>query len=175
MLKRLFQWAIARKADDGVTLIELLAVIVILAIIAAIAIPVVLGSINSAKVNTTEQDLSIISEALNRYATDHNGQYPTTSSASAITLQGTAATANGDSVTYYPPNSSSSTTGTLEQALAPYLATIPADGWGNAFEYSAPAPSTGASPTFTVETLKENGSYYYVTNSNGVTDSTTSP
>ncbi len=177
MLKRLFQWAIARKADEGVTLIELLAVIVILAIIAGIAVPVVLGSINSAKVNTTEQDLSIISEALNRYAVEHNGQYPTTSSASAISLQGTALVApSGDSVTYIPPNSTTPTTGTLEKALAPYLAAIPADGWGNAFGYSAQAPAPGSTQTFTVETMQsENSLYYYVTNSNGVTDSSTSP
>lgn len=143
MLKRLFQWAIARKADDGVTLIELLAVIVILAIIAAIAIPVVLGSINSAKVNTTEQDLSIISEALNRYNVQ-NGVYPSSTSPELI----------------------SSISG-----LSSYVS-IPEDAWGYDFYYESTSNgyivgnAAALNPSEAVKGQTEaSTNAYYITNS----------
>jgi general secretion pathway protein G len=67
------------EAESGLTLIELLAIIIILAIIAAVAVPVVLNSINNAKVNTTKQSMSVVVEALNRYAAENNGQFPNSS------------------------------------------------------------------------------------------------
>ena len=149
MLKRLFQWVMARKADEGVTLIELLAVIVILAIIAGIAIPVVLGSINSAKVSTTQQNLNIIAEALNRYNADH-GSYPTATGWVTLSSEATA--------------------------LAPYLSSIPNDGWTGEFVYSSngttfsvatPAGATGLPSGFTVPS---GDGTYYITNSSSVTD-----
>lgn len=63
------------QEDEGVTLIELMAVVVILGVIAAIAIPVVTGAIAQAKVNTTETNLGTLQQAIERYAADH-GQYP---------------------------------------------------------------------------------------------------
>ena len=63
--------------DEGLTLIELLAVIVILAVIAAIAIPVILNAITNAKISATESDLSILRSAMKRYYFDHNS-YPQT-------------------------------------------------------------------------------------------------
>ncbi len=111
MLKKLLNWALKKKAsDEGLTLIELLAVIVILAIIAAIAIPIILISVNNAKINTTEQDLNIIADALNRYYLD-TGSYPTQTSGNISGVQ---------------------------SDLSPkYLAGIPNDGWGNSFNYSS--------------------------------------
>ncbi|SFU89311.1 type II secretion system protein GspG [Alicyclobacillus macrosporangiidus] len=111
--KRMNKWfqALTRrtKGEKGVTLIELLAVIVIIAVIAAIAVPVVLGSINKSKTNTAKQDMVVIAEALNRYATDHDGKFPDTLS---VLLQ-------GDN----------------ESGSKPYLQSIPQDPWGNDFVY----------------------------------------
>ena len=51
----------------GVTLIELLAVIVILGIIAAVAVPVVLNQIDDAEKNADAATLAVIEDAAQRY------------------------------------------------------------------------------------------------------------
>lgn len=62
--------------DAGLTLIELMVVVVILGIIAAVAIPSILGVIYRAKINTTKSTLSTLQEAMQEYASDHGGDYP---------------------------------------------------------------------------------------------------
>ncbi|RKD23889.1 hypothetical protein BEP19_05535 [Ammoniphilus oxalaticus] len=56
--------------QKGVTLIELLAVVVILGIIAAIAAPSVMTNFNSAKVNSDAQTQAIIEDAAKRMVLD---------------------------------------------------------------------------------------------------------
>jgi len=78
------------QREQGVTLIEMLAVVVILGIVSAIAVPAVGSAINSAKVNSTESDLGTVQQALERYYFDHN-QYPANLAQldEATNLQGT--------------------------------------------------------------------------------------
>ncbi len=59
----------------GVTLIELLVVVLILGVIAAIAVPRIGTSAENAKENTCDQNLTIMNEALERYALDES-EYP---------------------------------------------------------------------------------------------------
>ncbi len=122
------QIAVQWRDDEGVTLIELMAVVVILGIIAAVAIPVVTGAISQAKVNTTETNLGTLQQALQRYAADH-GQYP--SSLTALDQQ-------------------TNSQGQLNQSgqqYGPYLTTgFPEnDSWGNPIYY-APVPSATSKP-----------------------------
>jgi len=99
--------------ERGLTLIEMLAVVVILGIVAAIAIPSVTSAINQSKTNTTESDLGTLQSALSRYYMD-NGHYPSTLS-NLVTNGSSRTTWNG-----------------------PYIReTFPmADAWGNDVAYA---------------------------------------
>ncbi|MFU0783419.1 MAG: Prepilin-type cleavage/methylation domain-containing protein [Thermoanaerobacterium thermosaccharolyticum] len=63
------------KDEKGFTLIELIVVIAILGILAAIAVPRVTGSLNKAKENADIANLKIIQDAVERYNVE-NGGYP---------------------------------------------------------------------------------------------------
>lgn len=61
------------------TLIELLAVIVILGIIATITVPTIVGLINNAKEDTLEEQKNVIINAADRWGTDNVRKLPKTS------------------------------------------------------------------------------------------------
>jgi prepilin-type N-terminal cleavage/methylation domain-containing protein len=115
MKERLKQWVLQKLSlnkaagEDGVTLIELLAVVVILGVIAAVAVPVVGNSITKSKENVTQQNMAIIAQALARYAAEHDGSYP------AQATEGTLSSIQTD--------------------LSNYLQATPQDGWGGDFYY----------------------------------------
>ncbi|UOF90169.1 prepilin-type N-terminal cleavage/methylation domain-containing protein [Fodinisporobacter ferrooxydans] len=102
-MKETFMEKLKRKAreilsgEQGVTLIELLAVVVILAIIAAVAVPAVMGNFSSAKANTDLQNEKIIVDAITRSIIDYdqtNGNNITdlANSASATSALGSGGT-----------------------------------------------------------------------------------
>lgn len=66
---------IGSRAVRGFTLIELLLVMVIVALLAALVVPVVTGGILRARESTLRHDLYTIRKALDDYRADH-GKYP---------------------------------------------------------------------------------------------------
>lgn len=73
----LLQRAVARERAAGFTLIEVLVVVVILGILAAIIVPNLMEQPTQARINKAQADLRAIENALNMYRLD-NHAYPTT-------------------------------------------------------------------------------------------------
>lgn len=65
-----------RSSDRGFTLIELLVVITIIGILASIALPNYIKAKDKAREAEVKSNCHTIQIALERYATDHSGQYP---------------------------------------------------------------------------------------------------
>lgn len=64
--------------NKAFTLIELLAVIVILGVLATITVPTIVGLINNSKENTLEEQKNTIVDAAKRWGTDNIRKLPTT-------------------------------------------------------------------------------------------------
>ena len=60
----------------GFTLIELVVVVMILGILAAVAAPKLLNTSSTAADNGLKQTLGVVRDAIERYAADHNGSLP---------------------------------------------------------------------------------------------------
>jgi len=100
----------------GFTLIELMVVIVILGLLAALVAPKFLKRGEEAKVTTTEVQMKNIEQALKLYKL-HNSFYPTTE-------QGLKALVEKPEEEPVPKN-----------WKGPYIEKIPKDAWGNDFIY----------------------------------------
>ncbi|HEU0203417.1 MAG TPA: type II secretion system major pseudopilin GspG [Burkholderiaceae bacterium] len=66
----------ARQRSRGFTLIEIMVVITILGILAALIVPRVVGRTDDARVKAAQQDIASLMQALKLYRLD-NGRYPT--------------------------------------------------------------------------------------------------
>src|SRR6476619_6025729 len=66
------------RKQKGFTLIELVVVVMILGILAAVAAPKLLGTSSSAADNGLKETLGVIRDAIERYAAEHGGSLPGT-------------------------------------------------------------------------------------------------
>jgi general secretion pathway protein G len=105
----------------GFTLIEMLVVILILSLLAALIIPKLIGHVDDAKVATAKSDIATLKTALQNYRLD-NDKYPTTEEGlNALVIA--------------PPDA--------PHWKGPYLdkSSVSNDPWGNPFVYVAPGPT----------------------------------
>jgi general secretion pathway protein G len=104
----------------GFTLIEVMVVIVILGILAALIVPKVMSRPDEARIAATRQDIGSIIQALKLYKLD-NMRYPTTE-------QGLEALVKKPTSAPIPPNWKGNG----------YLEKLPKDPWGNRYQYLQP-------------------------------------
>jgi general secretion pathway protein G len=109
--------------ESGLTLVETLVVLVIIAVVAAMVIPNVIGRPDEARVTVARADLQGVSSALKMYRLD-NGTYPTTA-------QGLAALVTRPTAGPAPAN----------WHAEGYLAALPVDPWGRPYVYRSPGES----------------------------------
>lgn len=107
-----------RARAGGFTLIEIMVVIVILGVLAAIAVPRIMSKPDEARVKAAQTEVAQILQALDLYRLD-NYRYPTTE-------QGLAALAERPNVDPVPSN------------WKPYLKQAPVDPWGKPYQYLNP-------------------------------------
>ena len=106
----------------GFTLIEIMVVIVILALLAALVGPKLMGRTDDAKIGTTKTQIKQLETAIKLYKLD-NGSYPSTE-------QGLNALVAKPAVGVIPKNYKEG--GYLESKQ------VPKDGWGNELIYVSP-------------------------------------
>lgn len=109
-----------RKRHSGFTLIEVMIVIVILGVLAALIVPKVMGRPDEARIAAARQDIFTIMQSLKLYKLD-NRRYPTTE-------QGLAALVQKPSQAPLPQNWSA----------GGYLERLPNDPWGQPYQYLNP-------------------------------------
>ncbi|MGL5010121.1 MAG: type II secretion system major pseudopilin GspG [Paracoccaceae bacterium] len=115
----------ARHGQSGVTLIEMMIVLVIIGIVAALVVPNVIGRPDEARVAVANADLRTISASLEMYRLD-NRSYPTEA-------QGLAALSQMPTEPPLPPN----------WVAGGYLPQVPTDPWGNPYVYTLPGANGG--------------------------------
>ena len=107
-----------RRAQAGFTLIELMVVLVIIGVLAALIVPNVLDRADDARATAARTDVNNLVQALKLYRLD-NQRYPTAE-------QGLRALIARPTTAPVPPN------------WKPYLEKLPNDPWGRPYQYLNP-------------------------------------
>ena len=108
------------NSQAAFTLLEVMIVVVILGILAALVVPKIISRPDEARVIAAKQDIATLVQALKLYRLD-NLRYPTTE-------QGLQALVEKPSSAPVPPNWKS----------GGYLERLPRDPWGNPYQYLNP-------------------------------------
>ena len=114
--------ASTRARNGGFTLIEIMVVITILGVLAALIVPRVVGRTDDARIAAAKQDIASIMQALKLYRLD-NGRYPTTD-------QGLQALITRPTTEPVPSNWKQG--GYLDRS------TVPSDPWGEPYKFLNP-------------------------------------
>lgn len=109
-----------RAAQRGFTLIEIMVVVVIMGILAALVVPKLMGRADDARVTAARQDIATLMQALKLYKLD-NQRYPSTEQGlqSLISKPTSGPAANG-------------------WKNGGYVEKLPKDPWGGQYQYLSP-------------------------------------
>ena len=106
------------RAQQGFSLIEVMVVVVIMGIMAALVVPSLMDRPDQARAVAARQDIAALTQALKLYRLD-NGRYPSTAQGLAALHQRPA----------QPPE---------PRNWRPYMDRLPNDPWGNPYQYLQP-------------------------------------
>ena len=109
-----------RRTNGGFTLIEVMVVVVILGILAAIVVPRIMSRPDEARVVKAQQDIRAIGAALDLYKLD-NFSYPSTDQGLEALVKRPVQLPSG-----------------AKWRDGGYLAKVPVDPWGNPYQYLRP-------------------------------------
>ncbi|MGV6816489.1 MAG: type II secretion system major pseudopilin GspG [Thiotrichales bacterium] len=115
-----FKPTLPKTTQKGFTLIEVMVVVVILSILAAVVVPRIMDNPDKARVTKAKQDIRVLETALNAYRLD-NFQYPTTD-------QGLDALVEKPTSAPEPRN----------WKAGGYIVRLPVDPWGTPYQYLSP-------------------------------------
>ena len=113
-----FLRAASRTAQRGFTLIELMVVLVIIGVLAALIVPNVIERADDARVTAARTDINYLMQALKLYRLD-NQRYPTAEQGLQSLL-------------------TRPTTGPAAPNWKPYVEKLPNDPWGHPYQYMNP-------------------------------------
>jgi general secretion pathway protein G len=123
--------------NRGFTLIEIMVVIIVIALLAALVGPQILGRVSEAKTHSAKTQVELFGVALDNYRLD-NGNYPTTD-------QGLRALRERPTTDPIPTN-----------WRGPYLRKeVPLDPWGRPYDYKSPGEHDKAG--FDLQTFGRDG------------------
>ena len=108
-----------RHTTRGFTLIEIMVVVIIIGLLAAVIVPQVVSKVDEAKVTKAKSDIQTLETALTMYRLD-NSRYPTTDQGlAALVTQPT-----DPSIRHWRPGG--------------YIPRLSKDPWGNDYQYTSP-------------------------------------
>lgn len=110
--------SVQSRAQHGFSLIEVMVVVVIMGIMAALVVPSLMDRPDQARAVAARQDIAALTQALKLYRLD-NGRYPSTAQGLAALHQRPA----------QPPE---------PRNWRPYMDRLPNDPWGNPYQYLQP-------------------------------------
>jgi general secretion pathway protein G len=128
----------SRPASAGFTLLEIMVVVVILGILAALVAPNVIRRIDDANVTKVKQDIRALETALNLYRMD-NFRYPTTEQG----LQALVKQPNDPNIRNWKPGG--------------YVRSLQKDPWGNDYAYISPGTRGGDYDLYTLGADNQQG------------------
>ena len=127
-----------RPASAGFTLLEIMVVVVILGILAALVAPNVIRRIDDANVTKVKQDIRALETALNLYRMD-NFRYPNTEQG----LQALVKQPNDPNIRNWKPGG--------------YVRSLQKDPWGNDYAYISPGTRGGDYDLYTLGADNQQG------------------